>query len=240
MNRSGPAQSPPYPLLKLDVDSDESVCQGIDHILVAEGRIDIVINNAGYSLAGAVEETSVEEARNLFETNFFGAHRVLRAVLPVMRRQGSGLIINISSIGGVIGLPYQGFYSASKFALEGLSEALRLELAKFNIKVVLVELGDFLTNCTENRDLASESQLSSSAYLEPFKNALRVIEDSEKNGCSPDDVGRLIGRLVDEPAPRLRYNAGFFSQRIFLGLKRVFPFGLLEWILLRHYTSSRR
>src|SRR5579872_2559800 len=136
--------------LPMDVRDEESVTAGIASIVQREGRLDVIVNNAGIAIAGAVEDTSVEEAKDQFDVNFFGALRVCRAVLPVLRDQRSGTIVNIGSIGGLIALPFQGLYSASKFALEGLSESLRLEVAPFGIHVVLIEPGDQQTPLTEN------------------------------------------------------------------------------------------
>ena len=123
-------------MLTADVTDECSVDQTVAAVLEREGRLDIVVNNAGMGIAGPVEDTSIEQAKPQFEVNFFGAFRVCRAVLPAMRRQGSGYIVNIGSIGGVLAIPYQSMYSASKFALEGLSEALRMEVRPFGIRVV--------------------------------------------------------------------------------------------------------
>ena len=138
-------------MIPLDVTSDDSVDAAVGVVLACEGRLDAVVNNAGFGVAGAAELTTIEEAREQFETNFFGTVRVCRAVLPVMRQQGSGRILNISSIAGRIGIPFQAFYSASKFAIEGFSEALRMEVAPFGVKVVLIEPGDFRTGFTAAR-----------------------------------------------------------------------------------------
>jgi NAD(P)-dependent dehydrogenase (short-subunit alcohol dehydrogenase family) len=119
----------------MDIRDASSVTKGVSHILKKEGRIDVVVNNAGIATAGAIEEVAMKEVQNQFETNFFGAMRVCQAVLPQMRNQKSGCIINISSIGDVMGLPFQGAYSASKFAMEGMSEALRIEVKPFGIRV---------------------------------------------------------------------------------------------------------
>ncbi|MGC8873617.1 MAG: SDR family NAD(P)-dependent oxidoreductase, partial [Chloroflexia bacterium] len=116
----------PFPMIQMDVCDDASVLRGVEAVRERAGRIDVLVNNAGIGYGGAIEDTSLEEAHRQFETNFFGALRLCRAVLPIMRAQGSGLIVNMSSIGGLIGLPFQGLYSATKFALEGMSEALRL------------------------------------------------------------------------------------------------------------------
>jgi len=141
-------------MIPLDVTSDSSVEAAVGSVLACEGRIDAVVNNAGFGIAGAVEFTTMDEAREQFETNFFGTVRVCRAVLPVMRQQGSGRILNVSSIAGRIGIPFQAFYSASKFAIEGFTEALRMEVAPFGIQVVLIEPGDFRTGFTAARRMA--------------------------------------------------------------------------------------
>ena len=132
----------------------DSVEQAVATVLGREGRLDIVVNNAGMGIAGPVEDTSIEQAKRQLEVNFFGAFRVCRAVLPAMRRQRSGYIVNIGSIGGLIAIPYQSMYSASKFALEGLSEALRMEVRPFGIRVVIIEPGDHKTALTENRQFS--------------------------------------------------------------------------------------
>ncbi len=146
--------------ISMDVGDDASVHAAVSTILAREGRIDILVNNAGIAIAGAVEDTSVEEARDQFDVNFFGVLRVCRAVLPAMREQGAGYIVNIGSIGGLIAIPFQGFYSASKFALEGLSESLRLEVRQFGVHVVLIEPGDHRTGLTDNRRRTAESGIN--------------------------------------------------------------------------------
>jgi len=152
-------QMPPFPykMLRMDVNDDKSVQDGVGAVLADAGRIDAAVNCAGFGIAGAVEDTSTEEAKAQLETNFFGTLRVCRAVLPIMREQGSGAIVNISSIAGLIGIPYQAMYSASKFAIEGMTEALRLEVKPFGIRVCLIEPGD----------LKSSHLVSGSALLNP-------------------------------------------------------------------------
>jgi NAD(P)-dependent dehydrogenase (short-subunit alcohol dehydrogenase family) len=155
----------------MDVTDDESVQHAIDAILQREGRLDIVVNNAGIAIAGPLELTSIEEAKRQFDVNLFGAFRVCRAVLPSMRRQGSGYIVNVCSIGGLIAIPYQPLYRASKFALEGMTESLRLEVRSFGIRVVIIEPGDTKTEITQNRRMAEASAnpqvYSSFAGFEP-------------------------------------------------------------------------
>ncbi len=178
-------------LIPMDVRDEASVRTGVSFVHEREGHIDVVVNNAGVGLAGAIEQTSVEEARALFDTNFFGAHRVCRAVLPVLRQQGTGLLVNVSSIGGLVTIPFQGFYSASKYALESMSDALRMELAPFGVKVVLIEPGDFRTDFTGSRVFSAESR-SDSAYAARCSAAVRVMEDDERNGADPQRLAEFL------------------------------------------------
>ncbi len=220
-------------IFPMDVNSDKSVQEGISYLVAKEGRLDVVVNNAGFGIAGAIEDTTIEEAKRQFETNFFGVLRVLRASLPIMRKQESGLIVNISSIAGLIGLPYQGLYSATKFAIEGLSEALRMEVKKFKIKVVLIEPGDFQTQFTANRQKTIESE-KNPVYQEDFARALSAIENDERNGFPPEKIALLLEEIINDPSPRFRYLVGPFSEKLAVFLKKVMP-SQLESILMKHY-----
>ena len=218
---------------KPDVRSDESVTSAVSDILAREGRIDIVINNAGIAFAGAVEDTSIAEAKEQFEVNFFGALRVCKAVLPAMRAQRSGYIVNISSIAGLVAVPYQGLYSASKFALEGLSESLRMETRHLGVKIVLVEPGDHRTALTQNRHKAAASE----SYRERFERAAKRMEKDEQNGPDPAGVAKLVGRIVNTPTPRLRYTVGPAPERLMVWLKRWKPYWVVEAIMKNYYGS---
>ena len=169
--------------LVMDVTSDESVRNGVARIVGEHARIDCVVNSAGYGLGGSIEDSSLEEARQQFDTNLFGVLRVCREVLPSMRQQRTGVIINISSLAGLFGLPFQGLYSASKFALEGLTESLRLETRAFGIFVVLVEPGDVRTAITNNRVFARSAMHS--AYAARCHGAMTIAANDEARGISP-------------------------------------------------------
>jgi NAD(P)-dependent dehydrogenase (short-subunit alcohol dehydrogenase family) len=221
--------------LALDVTNDASVAQAIETILGREGRLDVLVNNAGFGIAGAIEDTSSEEAIAQFEVNFFGVFRMCRAALPVMRRQGSGYIINIGSIGGLIAIPYQGLYSASKFALEGLSEALRLEAGPFGVHVVLIEPGDHRTSFTQNRRSTAASSRDS-AYRERFERAVGRMAADEQAGPNPDAIARLLHRVINKPRPRLRYTVGPFAQRAAVWLKRAMPYAIIEKMMQAYYS----
>jgi NAD(P)-dependent dehydrogenase (short-subunit alcohol dehydrogenase family) len=221
-------------LLAVDVTSDQSVMQGVESVLTREGRLDILVNNAGMGIAGAVESTSIEEAQRQFDVNFFGVLRACRAVLPVMREQGAGYIVNIGSIGGVIAIPYQAMYSASKFALEGLSEALRLEVAPLGIRVVVIEPGDYKTSFTENRQFTKMSG-EDGIYRPSFLAATERMARDEQGGPPPQQVARLLYRIVNARNPRLRYTIGPPAQRAAVWLKRIFPYRLLERGMRTYY-----
>jgi NAD(P)-dependent dehydrogenase (short-subunit alcohol dehydrogenase family) len=216
--------------ITMDVDDDDSVNHALQVLCEKTGRLDAVVNNAGFALMGSIEDTSVEEARAQMETNFFGVLRVCRAALPIMRKQGRGHIINISSLAGVLGLPFSGLYSASKFALEGMSESLRLEVRRFGISIVLVEPGDFSTQLPAKRRVASASQ-TNDAYREAFTQFKAAQEKDESKAPTPEPIAYLIERILQSDAPRLRYSIGMLGQRIVVPLKRLLPQRLFEWAL---------
>lgn len=220
-------------LFWMDVNDDRSVQEGVAFILQQAGRLDAVVNNAGFGIAGAVEDTSIEEAKAQLETNFFGTFRVCRAVLPVMRAQGGGTIVNISSLGGIIALPFQGLYSASKFAVEGLTEALRLEVRPFGIRVVLVEPGDTRTGFTDRRVRVAAS--ADSVYRPYMERVLQIVEHDERNGAFPETVARVVERILRHPNPAPRYRVGPFAQRLAAVLKGVLPGRVFEWAIAKYY-----
>lgn len=232
-SRSPAGEPGPFPMLPMDVIDNASVQRGIDAVLASEGRIDIVVNNAGIAIAGPLESTSIEEARRQMDVNLFGAFRVCRAVLPIMRGQGGGYIVNIGSIGGLIAIPYQPFYSASKFALEGMSESLRLEVGAMGIRVVIIEPGDTRTPITQNRAVTADTMTND--LYRSFPAALSRTASDEQNGPGPERVARLLGRIVDTPNPRLRYTVGPSPQRAAVWIKRLLPYRILEYGMRRYY-----
>lgn len=213
----------------MDVTDDDSVSRAVAAVIEQEGRVDVVVNNAGIAIAGAVEDCAIADAQEQFDVNLFGALRVCRAVLPAMRRQRAGYIINVGSIGGLIAIPYHGLYSASKFALEGLSESLRLEVRDFGIRVVLIEPGDHRTALTANRRF-----VESDIYRERFDCAIARMACDEQSGPQPEGVARLVYRVIQKPHPRLRYTVGPVMQRAAVWLKRLMPYAVVEKAM-RHY-----
>ena len=219
-------------MVAMDVDDDASVSRGVAAVAERAGRIDAVINNAGNAVMGAVEDTSIDEAKAQLETNFFGVLRVCRAVLPIMRNQSGGHIVNISSLAAVIGLPFSGLYSASKFALEGMSESLRWETRRFGIHVVLVEPGDFDTALPSLRRTVRAAE-NDETYRAAFARFKAQQEKDEASAPTPEPVARLIEQILSDPNPRMRYSVGKIDQRIVIPAKRILPQRVFEWVLGR-------
>lgn len=221
-------------MLTMDLTDPKAIHGAVEQVIKNEGRIDVLINNAGVHTGGAIETTAVENARLQMDTNVMGLVYMLREVLPVMRKQKQGTVINFSSIGGLMGLPFQGFYSASKFAIEGLSEALRMELKQFNIKVVVINPGDFNTNNTANRRnfLANSPD---DPYADQFRKSLAIIEKDETGGWKPEILARKLVKIVEAKNPRHRYVIASAEQKLAVVLKRLLPSGLFMKILAPHY-----
>jgi NAD(P)-dependent dehydrogenase (short-subunit alcohol dehydrogenase family) len=220
--------------IQLDVRDAGSIGRAVAQLVQIESRIDVVVNSAGYGLAGAVEDTSFEEAHAQMDTNFYGVLRVCQAVIPQMRRQRSGLIINVSSLAGVMGLPFQGIYSASKFAVEGLTESLRQEVRPFGIQVTSLQPGDVCTAITDNRVICRQAS-SASSYRPAFERTMAIVASSERNGASARVVARRAAALLHVGRPDVRYTAGPFSQRLSAQLKRVLPGRLFERFIMAYF-----
>lgn len=221
---AGGGEAPGVTMLPLDVRSDDSVAACMRAASSLVDRIDILVNNAGYELAGALEEVSLDEARAQFETNFFGAVRMVKAVLPLMRRQKQGQIINVTSLAGLSAIPFMGMYSASKFALEGYTEALRLELKPFGIRVSQIEVAFLKTPMMNNRQVA----VGPIAAYDPWRRrAFDAIRAAEENGPGPEVVADAVLRIAASRAPRLRYVVGK-QARFVTRLRRFLPEGAFE------------
>jgi NAD(P)-dependent dehydrogenase (short-subunit alcohol dehydrogenase family) len=201
-------------VVQLDVDDDKSVKDAICKIEREQGRIDFVVNNAGYLLIGPLEELSIREFKEQFETNFFGAIRVIKEVLPIMRKQRAGTIVNISSLAGRIGLPLNSPYVSSKFALEGLSESMAYEIEQFGIKVVIVEPGYIKTNVAnsfktgKNVVVTVANNKNYSPYAESTQNMIAALRPSVDAGLDPIEVAKVILKAVTSENPDLRYLVG--------------------------------
>ena len=211
----------------MDVDDDDSVRSGMEKVLAEHGRLDAVVACAGWGLAGAAEQTPIELAKRQLETNFWGAVRVVQAALPVMRHQGGGRVVLVSSIGGIVALPFQAFYSASKFALEGYGEALAYEVAPFGIEVTLVEPGNVRTEFTQNRlDVAPPD--GEDAYADMVAKSVGLMARDEQNGVPPGDVAVAVARALDSRRPRRRVSVGKPDERVGIIAKRLLPSRIFE------------
>jgi NAD(P)-dependent dehydrogenase (short-subunit alcohol dehydrogenase family) len=213
--------------LTMDVDRDTSVEAGVRSVTEGEGQLRAVVACAGWGLAGAVEDTPIDQAKAQFETNFWGAVRVVQAALPVMRRQGSGRIVLVGSIGGVIGLPFQAFYSASKFALEGYGESLAYEVAPFSIDVTIVEPGNVKTDFTASRRTV-EPPTGKSEYVAASTKAIGKMAQDEAKGVPPADIAATVAKVLTARRPPRRISAGSVDERVGPLAKRVLPYALFE------------
>jgi len=211
----------------MDVDDDVSVARGIAGVVAEYGRLDAVVAGAGWGLAGSVEQTPLRDARDQLETNFWGAVRVVQAALPVFRTGGGGRVVLVSSIGGVLGIPFQAFYSASKFAMEGYGEALAYEVAPFGIHVTLVQSGNVRTDFTANRRDAPVPE-GPDAYGAARAKAVRKMEEDERAGVPPDDVARVVARVLASARPPRRASVGKMGERVGIVGKRLLPHRLFE------------
>lgn len=223
-----------FPIYKLDICDDISVQNCISEVISEYGRIDVLINNAGIGLAGAIEDTTVEEAKMQFETNFFGTFRLIKEVLPIMRSQNKGLIINMSSIAGLIGIPYQGFYSASKFALEGLTESLRLEVLNYDISITNINPGDYNTSFTNNKK--EISNISSTVHKTQYQKTKEKITNDELNGGNPIEIAYLVEKIIQiKGKPEVRYLSCDASVKFGVRLKYIIKSKSFEKQLLKEY-----
>ena len=222
-----------FELLEVDVRKPESVVEAIATLITREGRLDVLINNAGIGITGPIEETPHEEILKVFDTNFNGPLHMSKAVLPHMRDQKSGLIINITSIAGYMGLPYRGIYSASKGALELVTEALRMETKDFGIRITNLAPGDFATNIAAGRYHAPI--LTDSPYRIPYGNTLNMMNQHVESGKDPLLVAHMVFRIINTKKPKAHYRVGEFMQKFSLFLKKVLPDKVYEKLIINHY-----
>jgi NAD(P)-dependent dehydrogenase (short-subunit alcohol dehydrogenase family) len=213
--------------LVMDVDDDASVRSGVTAVLERAGGIDALVAAAGWGLAGAVESSSVQEAKAQLETNFWGCVRVVQQVLPAMRQQGGGRIVLVSSIGGAIGIPFQAFYSASKFALEGFGESLAYEVAPFGIEVTLVQPGNVKTDFTDSRRMALLAR-DDQVYGQAAARAISRMERDERNGVPADRAAAVVEKVLEARRPPRRVSVGKAGERAGLYAKRLLPFRAFE------------
>lgn len=222
-----------FPLVALDVRNAESISEAVAEVIAKAGTIDVLINNAGVGITGPLEEIPADEIRNNFETNLFGPVEVMKAVLPQMRAQKSGLIINVTSIAGYMGLPYRSVYSASKGALELISEALRMEVKQFGVTITTVAPGDFATNIAAGRYHAPV--VKGSAYEKVYGDVLATMNDHVDAGNDPVQMAEAVYAIMKTPNPEVHYKVGAFMQKFSIVLKRILPGKTYEKMLMNHY-----
>ena len=222
-----------FELIQLDVTSEESVKAAIQTVFQKERKIDILINNAGVGITGPIEETPESEIKKAFGTNYFGPLNMIKHMLPVMREQKEGLIINVTSIAGYMGLPYRGIYSATKSALEITAEAYRMEVKQFGIKMTNVAPGDFATNIASGRYHAPVTK--GSPYEEVYGNTLKLMNEHVDAGKDPEMMAREIYKIIETEDPKVHYKVGERLQRISVKLKSLLPDKLYEKMLMKHY-----
>lgn len=223
----------PFKMVALDVLDVHSIKKAVEKIISSEGRLDVLINNAGKGITGPIEDTPTEEMKANFDTNFFGPIEVMKAVLPQMRTQKNGLILNVTSIAGYMGLPFRGVYSASKGALELITEAINMEVKNFGINVVNVAPGDFATNIASGR--YHTPVFENSAYKEKYAENLALMDKHVDGGMNPIEMAKAIEKIINTQKPKIHYKVGGFMEKLSIVLKRLLPDTWYEKLLMNHY-----
>ena len=222
-----------FELIKLEVTNADSIDEAIKKVIEVEGRIDVLINNAGKGITGPIEDTPTDEMRQIFDLNFFGAIDVMKAVLPFMREKKSGTIINITSIAGYMGLPFRGIYSASKGALELVTEAMSMEVKRFGIHIVNAAPGDFATNIASGR--YHTPVLENSAYKKDYQHNLDLMNNHVDSGSDPLEMAKAVYQIIINKKPKIHYKIGDFMQKFSIVLKRILPDRMYEKMLMNHF-----
>lgn len=228
-----PASDIRFNLLALDVLNPDSIEQAVAAIISKETKIDVLVNNAGMGITGPIEDTPTEEMRNVFNTNFFGAIDVMKAVMPHMRAQRFGYIINVTSIAGYMGLPFRGVYSATKGALGLVSESIRMEAKEFGVQVVTVAPGDFATNIAAGR--YHTPVFEDSAYAQKYGENLALMNAHVDHGMDPQVMAKKVYAILQKKHPKTHYKVGAFMEKFSIVLKRILPHKMYEKLLMNHY-----
>ena len=224
----------PFTFLTLEISDSKSIQSCIKSVLdQTGGRLDVLINNAGVGITGPIEEIQLSAVKQHFEINCFGPLEIIQAVLPKMREQGEGLIINITSIASDFGLPFRGPYSASKGALERMAEALRMETQSFGIRICNVAPGDFISNIAERRHNVFLNK--DSPYFKTYQFSLDQMNEHVDNGIDPKEIAKKIESLINTINPKVRYKVGAPLQKLSGILKSLLPSRIFEKLLMNHY-----
>ena len=223
-----------FPIIKLDVTQTASITECVSELISKTGQIDVLINNAGVGITGPLEEIPMEEMKRNFETNLFGPINMINTVIPHMRAKKSGQILNITSIAAYMGLPFRGVYSASKGALELITESYRMELKAFNISMSNIAPGDFATNIAAGRYHAPV--LEDSPYRTPYQTTLDLMDSHVDSGKNPLLMAEVIHEIILAKNPKIHYKVGAFLQKFSVVLKRILPDLWYEKLLSRFYN----
>ena len=222
-----------YKLLKFDITSFTESSKLIDLIISENKKIDVLVNNAGIGFTGPIEEISIKDIKKVFDTNFFGQIDLIQNVLPIMRNNNSGLIINITSIAGFHGVPFVSTYCASKASMEFLGEALNMEVKKFGIRVVNIAPGDYNTEIKLNRKDTVLSE--NSPYYKTYKSLINEWALNMNNSRDPIELANLVSKIIKNKNPKIHYVIGPFLQKISIILKKILPEKMYERLLMNHY-----
>ena len=222
-----------FKMLPLELTDTDSIKKSIDTIIKNEGKLDVLINNAGVGITGPVEETPTDEIKKSFDINFFGMVDVMKAVLPQMREQKSGLIINITSIASYMGLPFRGVYSSLKGAVRILTESISMEVKKFGINVINLAPGDFKTNIAQGRYHSPINEKS--VYKKVYQRNLDLMNEHVSDGEDPILVAKYVYKIINSNSPKIHYRVGSLTQKASIFLKRILPNKVYEKMLMRYY-----
>ena len=222
-----------FKLLTMDVTNNHQIKSCVNHVINEQGRIDVLINNAGVGITGPLEEIPEEEIHKHFKTNLYGPINMIKAVLPYMRKERKGLIINITSIAGYVGSPFRSVYSAGKAALDLISETLNMETKEFKINVVSLAPGDYLTNIPKGRFHSPVNEIS--PYKKSYKKGLDIMNKHIDSGADPKKVGKLVYKIISSSSPKKKYLSGSFIETLAPFLKFILPQRLFEYIVMKNY-----
>jgi NAD(P)-dependent dehydrogenase (short-subunit alcohol dehydrogenase family) len=225
-----------FEVVKMDVTNEDMIHNVVENIISSEGRIDGLFNNAGVGAAGAFENTTVEDILKTYDTNVLGIVRTCQAVLPIMREQGSGHIINMSTLGSIMGLPYRAFYCSSKASVDMMTEALRLEVKRFGINVSLLSPGDVNTEIGTRRIISHNE--NDEVYGKVFTKTMQQLDEHVDDGLSPDYFGPVIHKILSSKRAKRNYYAGNFSEKLGVFLKKHLPDYLFEPIVMGYYKAE--
>lgn len=234
-SRSAP-RNDAFHVVKLDVTDDASVQIAVGHIIKKEKRIDVLVNNAGVGSVGAMEKTSMEDIKKSFDVNLFGVIRICQAVLPQMRKQGYGRIINMSTLGSMIGLPFRAYYSSSKGAMDLVTETVRMEVERFGIQACTIHPGEIKTNIADHRIVSTG--VDDPDYGKSIKRAFDQLNASVDHGKNPKLFGPLLDKIIKSETIRRNYYIGTFSELLGIKLKKFLPYYIYEKILRNYFNAE--